>query len=190
LKTCRVPADIVLPIIRNYLDTYETYGLGTNPQKGYSPARILAEKAGLNPDTMEKYLLGRTRDISFYVIDRLLCAMDEPMRWYEWPLLPYYLAADLSEPPPGYRVCARDGCDNEFQATERGRKFCTRTCGSADAHGYTKRDAVCRNNHPRTPENIQWRRKKTTGRLYRTCVLCMGERQSERKARGYQRVAA
>jgi hypothetical protein len=186
LPTCLVPAEIVIPIIQRYLDSYETNGDGNGGWNGpsgvtkLSANTFLAESAGMRADSFAKIMKGRTQYLSFYVVDRLLCAMDQPMKWHEEPLLSFYLEADLSAPPPGMRICAREGCDNEYQTTERGRRFCSRICGSADAHGYSKRDVFCRNHHPRTPENTLWRRKTTTGRLYRTCLICMRERESER----------
>ena len=131
---CHVPVDIVMPIVQRYLDSYETYGDNTGgwarPRQvaKISPATILAEQAGLHPDTFRKYLNGRTQMLSFYTVDRLLCAMDQTMRWYEWPLLPFYLAADLSGPPPGFRVCAREGCDKEYRPTQSNHKYCTKYC--------------------------------------------------------------
>jgi hypothetical protein len=134
LKTSRVPSEIVIPIIQRYLDSYETFGDhtgGWNQSRGVtklSAATILAENAGIKPDTLAKYMKGLTQYLSFYVVDRLLSAMDQPMRWYEWPLLPYYLAADLSEPPPGYRVCAREDCEREYRVTQSNHRYCTKYC--------------------------------------------------------------
>jgi hypothetical protein len=109
LPTCRVPAEIVVPIIKRYLDQYETdswrfrrWGSSGNIGK-LSPACILAREAGIYPDTVTKYLKGRTKYINFYIVDRMLCAMGQTERWYEWPLLPFYLAADLTVEPPPFR---------------------------------------------------------------------------------------
>jgi hypothetical protein len=149
LPNCHVPAEIVMPFIQRYLASYETHGIESGAFNGKrSPAWLLAEAAGISPDTLHKYLNGRTRDISFYVIDRLLCAMDQPMSWYEWPLLPYYLAADLSEPPPGCRVCARESCKTEFHPYHKDDKYCSHACGQSVRRG-RDRAFECRNGHLR-----------------------------------------
>jgi hypothetical protein len=134
LPNCHVPAEIVMPFIQRYLASYETHGIESGAFNGKrSPAWLLAEAAGISPDTLHKYLNGRTKEINFYVVDRLLCAMDQPMSWYEWPLLPYYLAADLSEPPPGYRVCASPECETEFKG-RKGQRHCCEACQQRSWH--------------------------------------------------------
>lgn len=186
MKPCRVPADIVVPVLQRVLDTYETRGWshddqGNPPLPALAASRVIAERAGMLPDTLVKILMGRSETMSFYDVDRLLCALDAPMLWYEWPLLPFYLAADLSVPPPGYLECAREGCVREF-AGDGEKKYCSKTCRrAANLHrrGTMPRNVKCRNGHDRPPDY------DGHGKPGRYCREC--ERDNQRRYRNIRK---
>ena len=116
MPTCPVPAEhpiresipvsVVLPIIHRYLDEYET-PLRKNNTRGTGAISILAKDAGFTTSTFMS-MLTRRDTLSFDTVDRVLCAMDQPWLWHEWPLLVFYYSA---EPP---LVCVIEGCENEF----------------------------------------------------------------------------
>lgn len=90
----RIPTKLVVPIIKDYLAEQEfTQNRGQLP-----PAAALAEKAGVKSDTLSwRILNGRMKTLSFDTADRLLCAMGLFHLWWEWPLIVFYYAVDLSE---------------------------------------------------------------------------------------------
>jgi hypothetical protein len=127
LKTCRVsvehpiresiPASVVLPIIRRYLEEYETHSKNNNRGKG--AISILAKDAGLGVSTFMS-MLTRRKTLSFDSVDRILCGMDQPWQWYEWPLMVFYLSAEAPQ------TCEREGCEKEFRPPHHynGVKYC------------------------------------------------------------------
>lgn len=195
-KLMRIPGPIARPIIQTYLDEFQTYdmGIGPNDPNGYQPGlsalRIVAAEACIKHDSLWRFMAGRTNSLDFYSFDRILAAMDATSLWYEWPLLPFYLAADLTVPPPNVKVCSRLECANEIfldgTHQTRGRKFCSATCRDADwkhrSGYYTNRAIECRNGHPRTPENTGYNER---GQF---CLEC--NRISARVARAERRMAA
>jgi hypothetical protein len=128
LKTCHVPAEhpiresiptsVVLPIIHRYLEGYGETGMGSN-NRGTGAISILAKNAGIGVSTFMS-MLTRRETLSFDNVDRILCAMDQPWQWYEWPLLVFYLSAEAP------KVCAQEGCENEFRQPlhYNGTKYC------------------------------------------------------------------
>lgn len=91
----RLPADRFVPIVKEYLDKYETFGCwkdlegvsgqATFPGVQYeapSPTMILSEEIGMSYDWMLRFSKGQTKTIDFDVADRLLCAMNLPHLWW------------------------------------------------------------------------------------------------------------
>lgn len=106
MKHCRIPAQLLRPIISDYLAGYEVVEtefeckFAVEPeeaQRGIS-RRLLAERAGLASNHL-RMILTRQKWVEFDDADRLLCAMDKPHLWHEWPLLAFYYSAPLVEEP-------------------------------------------------------------------------------------------
>jgi hypothetical protein len=188
MKMMRIPGAIARPIIQDYLDNFPTYDVGRtsneNRLPAYSALRIIAAEAEMKPDSLWRFMIGRSSSLDFYTFDRILCAMDSTSLWYEWPLLVFYLAADLTVPPSNVKICARLECPKEIlmdgSYQNRGRKFCSATCRDADwkhrSGYYTNRAIECRNGHPRTPENT---RIYSRGKM---CLECNRINARERRA--------
>lgn len=194
MSITRIPGEVVRPIIQSYIDQYETYWTENIPVGGegwfpeLNPVYVLAREAGVRPDTLRKFL-DRGSSIDFYTLDKLLCAMDMPMLWWSERLRPYYLAADLSSSPPGYKICARAGCEQEFKIVYSGKsnekKYCSKACRhAANLHrrGKTARAVTCRNGHPR-PEGYDGH--SGPGRYCQEC-----ERENQRRYRAQRREQA
>lgn len=106
LKHCRIPAQLIRPIISDYLDGYEVVEseweckFAVEPeavQKGIG-GRLLADRAGLTSNHL-RMILKRQKWIAFDDADRLLCAMDKPHLWHEWPLVAFYYSVPLVDDP-------------------------------------------------------------------------------------------
>lgn len=83
----RIPTAPLIPLLREQI---ASNGL-SHP--------ILAAKVGIETDTLQKLLAGRSKTIDFNVADRLLCAVGAPHLWLG-PLEDIYMAADISDPEP------------------------------------------------------------------------------------------
>lgn len=106
---------MVVPIIRRYLEEYET---ATDNRGNSGAITILAKDAGMSASTFMS-MLTRRKTLSFNNVDRLLCAMDQPWLWYEWPLLVFYFSAEAP------LVCAHPRCTSEFRPAHGYKvKFC------------------------------------------------------------------
>lgn len=150
-STNMIPCELALPYIRKYCEQYETEPLitkfrtitsnsWTSPSGGRSKLAahtILAERADFAPRNMQNILNGTQREIGFDTLDKLFCAMDMPMVWYEDKELEKYywegeVPPDLSKPVK----CANPKCDGWFELnaynTGQGRYqlYCTNNCRS------------------------------------------------------------
>ena len=108
-KETRVPVELILPYLREYLDKYETNDVYRETSKAgvqmnggntaLSPARILAEESGLHFDTLRRLWHGcKARPIatlSFTDADALLCAMGRSDLWLVEPLYSVYMSIDM-----------------------------------------------------------------------------------------------
>lgn len=157
---------------------------------------MLAEKSELSPDTINKWLRGETESIAFDDADRVFIAMGKVHLWRDPFYAAYYYGCDLS-----YVKCACPGCETTFKITE-GRAqqgptvqlYCSKACRTAAAklrEGVTKRrhkryadPNVCRNNHPKTPENTKTRPDGRT-----ECIVCAREAARRCYERKTQRAA-
>lgn len=99
----RIPTNLCLPLLREYLESYETWHVpaGTNdkvsmwgpvrratPKLG--PVKILAGEAGIPYQKLRHIVNGRTQSVDPEDLDRLFCAMGRPDLWFEEPLASYY----------------------------------------------------------------------------------------------------
>lgn len=99
MKTSRIPARFLAPIVREYLETYEMEAeMQERPDRRVRACvRALALEADLNPTYVQNLVDRPHKTVKFDAADRLLCAMDKPQAWLEWPLIAFYYATSLSE---------------------------------------------------------------------------------------------
>lgn len=95
MTTSRIPAEHLVPLVRNYLANYECMEDGVSTRIP-SKVRILAEQAGISPHYIADMMRKPRKTVKFDVADRLLCAMGMPGAWLDWPLIAFYYAAALT----------------------------------------------------------------------------------------------
>jgi hypothetical protein len=102
-----IPGEVARPIIQEYLDNYKTYGYDNypvgSPEYMAAPGALmlLAKRAGVEQNTLYKFMAGITQSINFYHFDRIVSAMGNPLKiWLEEPFASFYYSADLDEAPP------------------------------------------------------------------------------------------
>ena len=95
----RIPTSALVPVLREYLDKYETESLGNKRAKDgrpvyklppISPIEVLACQAGMPTDSLRKVLNQRALTVGFNVDDRLLCAANKVDAWHKPPLAEFY----------------------------------------------------------------------------------------------------
>lgn len=128
MATSRIPTEPLLPVLRRYLDEYETEAMVPGAQE-YSSTLILAERAGMEYDVLWHTLAGRAKTIDFDVADRLMCAMGLVHLWWREPLKTIYENVDLS----GKSTCMARECGREFDLPEQVRGgneplYCSSRC--------------------------------------------------------------
>lgn len=122
LTPCRIPTEPLLPILREYLDKYETSAVPTAAYAGapleeyrgghWLPApsalQILAREAEVGVDFLQSLRSGRTKTVEFDAADRLLCAMGQVHLWWG-PLKDVYYGVKFVDelPTPVERQRAR-----------------------------------------------------------------------------------
>ena len=197
----RVPADPIVSAVRGYLEE-EGKRLACGSFSTY-PITLLAERADINADTLQKLLDGHMKTVDFDVADQLLCVMHMTALW-RTDLHEVYEQAYLEEgerqfkvgTPSGVRVCARRGCSVKFIPPKHSprKRYCSKNCRSTAwkhkvhppktmIYGKDRniQKLVCRNGHERTKENTGI---QSTG--YRYCLICHRAAASEydRRRRG------
>lgn len=171
LSRGRIPAQIVLSEIQSYVESW-----GGEPGD-WTPLKVLAEKTGLSDETLATWLYKESvQSIAFDDADRLFAAMGKVSLW-RGEYADYYEGCDLS-----WTRCACPGCEVMFKASHvttgpTVKLYCSKACRTSAAkqrEGVTSRRSkryldvsVCRNNHPKTPENTKTRRDGRT-----ECIIC------------------
>ena len=145
-----------------------------------SPSTFLAQKVGMNKDSLDHIVQGKTETIDFNMADRLITHSVGPSAWYAYPeLKKIYFEADLSDKgvPPGHAKCRRRGCENVFEISQYGRypkRYCSRNCKNYTNTVTSRRKAGvkdhtkwCKNGHKRTRHNTRYVKAG-----YRRCMTC------------------
>lgn len=182
----RIPAAPIVETVVAYLSSEgDRKGEGVfAPESVY----LLAERADIRGDTLEKILSGRSKTIDFDLADRLLCAMNLSELWLT-DLAELYQEAALSDEVrtrkaltvSGRRMCARRTCTTVFAPARNNphQRYCSSTCQTADwkvrngkvvkirGKGRVLDKLECRKGHPRSAANT---RHTTDGRIY--CTIC------------------
>lgn len=190
----RVPAEPIIAVIRDYLGNEES------TEVFHSSVYLLAERADIRGDTLEKILAGRNQTIDFDIADRLLCVLGKTDLWHG-DLKDVYEKSQLDDDgyrrngrASGMRVCARVTCSEMFLPKPKHpyQRFCSAKCSSADnqlrrnpkrkilGKGRILQKLMCWNGHERTPENTRY---TPDGRIY--CVECKRKRDRETARRRY-----
>lgn len=188
-------------MIRDYLGTEERRLNGTF--RSEAAIYLLAERADMHGDTLQKIVVGRSKTIDFDVADRLLCVLGKADCW-RGELQEVYAQAKLDDgrkqrttvKPSKAKRCARRGCSVQFVPSKHGPKqrFCSNACRNSAwklskgmktgprGPGRSLEAFACRNHHERTPENTG-----TNSRGHRYCLTC--HRDSMRRQRAKKRSA-
>ena len=196
LEKGRIPAAPILDRLVRHVSLYDST---RNPEET-GELTLVCERAGLDYSTIARNVYRHThegdiRSLDFDTADKLLCC-GMKRRWSEdETLAEYYERVDLS-----WYKCACPGCETMFHrdhehAGATARKYCSASCRHAARNqriGRTHRvvkkhrgamaDAgVCRNGHPRTPENTVLRKNGK-----RECRICKREANNDSYARREQ----
>lgn len=148
-------------------------------------AREVSEKAGLHRDAVAHYRNGVTKGrkfIKFDAADRLLCSLNQNLRWYRPPLSEFYWTINL-EPKalskPKYvshtlrtcEICGRKYHRRYYMAYN----LCSDTCikkmfAKMKNHSSPK----CKNGHTRTWRNTRWTKPQAhqPWKIIATCMEC------------------
>lgn len=174
LEKGRIPARIVLDEIVAYIEKHAEVRVDGSLESG-GLIEGIAEKGGISPSSIITWLgQERVQSIEFDVADRIMIYLLGPQAWLG-EYAEYYYAVDLS-----WKKCENPHCEIMFKPhPQSGRKYCSKPCSDSAwniRHGRTHRTVkplrkhnpeVCRNGHPRTPENTKTRKDGRT-----ECVLC------------------
>ena len=185
LERNRIPAEPVVAVIRDYLGAEERKVNGSF--RAETSIYLLAERADMHGDTLQKIVSGRNKTIDFDVADRLLCVIGKADMWYG-ELRDVYAEAMFDDDLPrraakasGEKVCARRGCSETFVPPKLrpGQKYCSTTCCGAAfwqrkhkvktrlrGKGRHLEAHVCKNGHERTAENTEIKNG------VRRCLIC------------------
>ena len=117
----RIPAAPIVEIINAYCAERPDASL---TQEG-GQWMMLAERADVKYEWLEKVMYGRSKEIQFNMADRLMCAMNTTYLWHSPELYDIYMSVDLSDT----RFCANPECGVEFPVTDGSHKiYCTERC--------------------------------------------------------------
>lgn len=92
-----IPSELVAPIIKEYVASYDTSEMNASnepPSGKLSPLAVLAEEAGMTPDTLYRHVAGKRSWLDREVVDRLLVKMGLVHLWFTSALSEFY-----SDPP-------------------------------------------------------------------------------------------
>jgi hypothetical protein len=95
-----VPTALILPIVKDYLENYETHSLdSSNLRYALAPISVLADETKIGERRLRGWIAGErmVKQVPFNFADSLLCAMGKTELWYVEPLAEVYWSVHLPE---------------------------------------------------------------------------------------------
>ena len=118
----RIPSAPIIKILNSYFADSPAGAAMTNKQGQWA---LLAERAGVQYEWLEKVMYGRSKELQFNMCDQLMCAMGTVHLWRSPELIESYISVDLGDT----RICCNPECSVEFDITDGSTKrYCSMKC--------------------------------------------------------------
>lgn len=150
-----------------------------------------SERCELDKNSLYKILL--RKKIRFDLADTIVAKSYGNMVWHSDDFREIYWQGDVPPDPLKSQRCARRGCQKWFalggeNARRDHQKYCSQACKIRESRYRLKktapREEMCRNRHPRTPENTE-----IGSRGEKRCKICRltSQRRSRKRETAEQR---